>query len=211
MDINDKIKNLLKEMGEEVDDSDDLENIFSGDNLSLSDEEYDKIKEEFGVDLKDLENQFMNYQPKKEIYYSKIEESVIDPKYVYESDSGFDLHSTEDLIIKAFDRALVPTGLRFDIPDGNEIQVRPKSGLALKLGLTVLNTPGTIDSGYNGEIKVIMFNTTKEDIKISKGMKIAQAVLCPVINGKWIKLVEKENISIKDRNDNGFGSTGINI
>lgn len=211
MSVNDKIKSILNELGENVEDTDDIDELFSGDNLSLSEEEYDKIKEEFGVDLKELENQFMNYQPKKEIFYSKTQEDVIDPKYVYESDSGFDLHSTEDVTINPFDRALVPTGLRFDIPDGNEIQVRPKSGLALKLGLTVLNTPGTIDSGYNGEIKVIMFNTTKEEVKIVKGMKIAQAVLCPVINGKWIKLVEKDNISIKDRNDNGFGSTGINL
>jgi dUTP pyrophosphatase len=73
----------------------------------------------------------------------------------------------------------------------------------------VLNSPGTVDSGYLGEIKVILFNTTSERIKISKGQKIAQAVLCPVISGKWINFVELSEIGTKDRNDNGFGSTGL--
>jgi len=104
---------------------------------------------------------------------------------------------------------LVPTGLKFNIPDGTEIQIRPKSGLALNLGLTVLNTPGTVDSGYNGEIKVILFNTSKEKIKIHKGMKIAQAVLSPVINGDWVTLTRVESVDKKDRDENGFGSTGI--
>lgn len=73
----------------------------------------------------------------------------------------------------------------------------------------VLNSPGTVDSGYQGEIKVILFNTTNERIKINKGQKIAQAVLCPVVNGKWVNLVKVNNIDKKDRNDNGFGSTGL--
>jgi dUTP pyrophosphatase len=96
-----------------------------------------------------------------------------------------------------------------DIPEGYEIQVRSKSGLALKQGLMVLNSPGTVDQGYTGEIQVIMFNTTKNKIKIEKGQKIAQAVLCPVVSGKWITLVEKKEINEKDRNANGFGSTGL--
>jgi dUTP pyrophosphatase len=132
-----------------------------------------------------------------------------EPEYAYGSDSGFDLRSTEELWIQANDRKLIPTGLRFDIPDGYEIQVRSKSGLALNQGLMVLNSPGTVDSGYQGEIKVIIFNTTNERIKIERGQKIAQAVLCPVVNGKWINLVKVEEIGEKDRNDKGFGSTGI--
>ena len=132
-----------------------------------------------------------------------------EPEYVYDSDSGFDLRSTEDLWIQANDRKLIPTGLRFDIPDGYEIQVRSKSGLALKQGLMVLNSPGTVDSGYQGEVKVIMFNTTNERIKIEKGQKIAQAVLCPVVNGKWVNLIKVEEIGEKDRNNQGFGSTGL--
>jgi dUTP pyrophosphatase len=132
-----------------------------------------------------------------------------EPEYAYGSDSGFDLRSTEELWVQANDRKLIPTGLRFDIPDGYEIQVRSKSGLALNQGLMVLNSPGTVDSGYQGEIKVIIFNTTNERIKIERGQKIAQAVLCPVVNGKWINLVKVEEIGEKDRNDKGFGSTGI--
>ena len=89
------------------------------------------------------------------------------------------------------------------------MQIRSKSGLALNQGLFVLNSPGTIDSGYQGEIKVILFNTTNQSIKIEKGQKVAQAVLCPVLNGNWVDLVEVKDIESKDRNDNGFGSTGI--
>jgi dUTP pyrophosphatase len=132
-----------------------------------------------------------------------------EPEYAYDSDSGFDLRSTEELWVQGNDRKLIPTGLRFDIPDGYEIQVRSKSGLALNQGLMVLNSPGTVDSGYQGEIKVIIFNTTNERIKIEKGQKIAQAVLCPVVNGKWVNLVKVEEIGEKDRNDKGFGSTGL--
>jgi dUTP pyrophosphatase len=73
----------------------------------------------------------------------------------------------------------------------------------------VLNSPGTVDSGYQGEVKVIIFNTSSEEIKIEKGQKIAQAVLCPVVNGKWVNLINVSEISKKDRNDNGFGSTGL--
>ena len=104
---------------------------------------------------------------------------------------------------------MVPTGLRFDIPMGHEIQVRPKSGLALKQGLTVLNTPGTVDAGYDGEVKVIVYNTNNHVVIIPKGMKIAQAVLCPVINGKFVTLHEVIELDEKERGSNGFGSTGI--
>jgi dUTP pyrophosphatase len=95
-----------------------------------------------------------------------------------------------------------------DIPVNCEIQVRPKSGLALKQGLTVLNTPGTIDQGYTGEIQVILFNTTNNLVSIPIGMKIAQAVLCPVFQGVTVDLVEKL-VNDGERSDNGFGSTGI--
>ena len=81
--------------------------------------------------------------------------------------------------------------------------------MALNLGLTVLNSPGTIDSGYNGEVKVIVFNASKEKILINKGMKIAQAVFCSVMNGDWVTLTNVDDINEKDRGDKGFGSTGI--
>jgi dUTP pyrophosphatase len=106
-------------------------------------------------------------------------------------------------------RMIVGTGLKFNIKDGFEMQIRPKSGLALKQGLTVLNTPGTVDSGYDGEVKVILYNSTHDTVYIEKGQKIAQACICPVVNGKWINLLEVSEISGKDRGDNGFGSTGI--
>jgi dUTP pyrophosphatase len=96
-----------------------------------------------------------------------------------------------------------------DIPEGHEIQIRSKSGLALKQGLMVLNSPGTVDQNYTGEIQVILFNTTKDRIKIQKGQKVAQAVLCPVVAGKWVNLIEKVELTPKDREDKGFGSTGL--
>lgn len=171
------------------------------------------LLESMGVSMEDMENHFlqMNNQIEFEkipLYYVNDSENK-EPEYAYESDSGFDLRSTEEIWIQANDRKLIPTGLRFDIPEGYEIQVRSKSGLALKQGLMVLNSPGTVDSGYQGEVKVIMFNTTNERVKIEKGQKIAQAVLCPVMCGQWVNLVKVEEIEEKDRNDKGFGSTGL--
>jgi dUTP pyrophosphatase len=99
--------------------------------------------------------------------------------------------------------------LFIDIPEHYEIQVRSKSGLALKQGLMVLNSPGTVDQGYTGEIKVILFNTNNHEVVIKKGQKIAQAVVSPVLCGKWISWEQKDKIEDKDRSDNGFGSTGI--
>jgi dUTP pyrophosphatase len=173
--------------------------------------DYDLILNEYGIDIKQLEQDMINNVTQLDLGYFKINGDVVSPKYNYESDSGFDLYSTEEITIDGLGRALVPTGLSFDIKDGYEIQVRSKSGLAINQGLMCLNSPGTIDSGYLGEVKVIIFNTNKEPFTIKKGMKIAQAVLCPVVNGKWVNLVEKTKQSDKDRGDNGFGSTGINI
>lgn len=167
-----------------------------------------ELLESMGIKMEDISNHFEEQMDRKvPLNYTNSEN--VDPEYAYDSDSGFDLRSTEEVWVQAHDRKLVPTGLRFDIPDGYEIQVRSKSGLALNQGLMVLNSPGTVDSGYQGEIKVILFNTTKERIKIEKGQKIAQAVLCPVVNGKWVKLVKVEEIGKKDRNEQGFGSTGL--
>jgi dUTP pyrophosphatase len=171
------------------------------------------ILESMGIDMESVEDHFnkINFNDEFEkIPLNFINDSEnMDPNYVYESDSGFDLRSTEEVWVQANDRKLIPTGLRFDIPLGYEIQVRSKSGLALNQGLMVLNSPGTVDSGYQGEVKVIIFNTTNDRIKIEKGQKIAQAVLCPVMNGKWVNLVKVEEIGSKDRNDKGFGSTGL--
>lgn len=180
-------------------------------NIDMSDPQ--SMLDSMGIDVNDIENQFN--QQDNSIMDQKVPLKYINdsentgPEYAYESDSGFDLRSTEEIWVQANNRKLIPTGLRFDIPLGYEIQVRSKSGLALNQGLMVLNSPGTVDSGYQGEIKVIIFNTTNERIKIEKGQKIAQAVLCPVLCGKWVDLIKVDNIDEKDRNDNGFGSTGI--
>ena len=169
--------------------------------------------ESMGINVDDLQKQFDSES--QSIIDTKVPLRFINdsenenPEYAYQSDSGFDLRSSEDIWIHPNDRNLIPTGMRFDIPEGYEIQVRSKSGLALNHGLMVLNSPGTVDSGYQGEIKVIMFNTTNQKVKIEKGQKVAQAVLCPVVSGKWVDLIRVNNINDKDRNSNGFGSTGL--
>ena len=171
--------------------------------------DYDMIMNDFGLDVKSLEDDLKNYNPKLPLGFVKLHPDAITPKYNYETDSGFDLHSVEEVVIPPFGRALVPTGISFDIKDGYEIQVRSKSGLAINQGLMILNSPGTVDNGYTGEVKGIIFNTNNHPVTITKGMKIGQAVLCPVVNGKWVELVEKNKINNKDRGDKGFGSTGI--
>jgi dUTP pyrophosphatase len=197
----DNIKNLR----ESVKMMKELQGKFNG--IDMSNPE--QMLASLGVNEDQLNTYFEDSFIKKvELRYTNESQNKA-PEYAYESDSGFDLRSSEDIIVKSFGRCLVPTGMRFDIPDGYEIQVRSKSGLALNHGLMVLNSPGTVDSGYQGEVKVIIFNTNSEEIKIEKGQKIAQAVLCPVVNGKWINLINVSEISKKDRNDNGFGSTGL--
>jgi dUTP pyrophosphatase len=171
--------------------------------------DFSKVLEEFDLDLEKLDEQMKNYKPKLSLGFTKLHPDAVIPKYNYGSDSGFDLHSVEEITIQPFGRALVPTGLSFDINDGYEIQVRSKSGLAINQGLMVLNSPGTVDNGYTGEVKAIIFNTNQTSVTISKGMKVAQAVLCPVVNGDWVELEEKSTVVKKDRNNNGFGSTGI--
>jgi dUTP pyrophosphatase len=200
---------------EELNDVDpkDLENLLmfmdTIEDKEDEDVDYGFIMDAFGLDLKELEREMEEYLPHIDVEFKKSHQDSIGPKYAYESDSGFDLYSTEDKWIHPFDRTLIPTGLHIDIPDGYEIQVRSKSGLALKQGLMVLNSPGTVDQGYLGEIQVILFNTTNQKVKIEKGQKIAQAVFSPVMSGKWVKFIEKDELNKKDRNNNGFGSTGV--
>jgi dUTP pyrophosphatase len=164
---------------------------------------------EMDFDLEELEKQMVEGGATLPLNYQVIHPDAVHPKYNYGSDSGFDLHSVEDLEVPPFGRILVPTGLCFDIKDGYEIQVRSKSGLAIKHGLMVLNSPGTVDNGYNGEVQVIIFNTNDYIVTIPKGMKVGQAVLCPVVNGDWVGLNQVEQINKKERGSNGFGSTGI--
>jgi dUTP pyrophosphatase len=174
------------------------------------DDDYQKeIEEMLGLSFHEMETEINNIAKLRTIKVELTHENAVLPKYVYPSDSGFDLHATEEVIIGPFGRALVPTGLKVSFEEGYEIQVRPKSGLAIKQGLTVLNTPGTVDQGYTGEIQVIVFNTNNTTVTIPKGMKVGQGVLCPVVQGKFVMIETVEKVEDKDRGNNGFGSTGI--
>jgi dUTP pyrophosphatase len=136
-----------------------------------------------------------------------------EPKYQKEGDSGFDfmanLLEDEEIVIEPLKRAVVPTGLHFQIPIGFELQVRPRSGLALKNGITVLNTPGTVDSGYRGEVKVVLFNTGEDAFKIKNGDRIAQGVIAPVQTKRTTKIITVNQLDDSDRGTGGFGSTGV--
>ena len=200
--INDDIDSFKQE-------TDNIRKMFSDTEFDDDNIDYTEIMDQLGVDVKELEKEFDDYTPQLSLGYTKLHPDAVEPIYNYESDSGFDLHSTEKIIVPPFGRVLVPTGISLDIQDGFEVQVRSKSGLALKQGLMCLNSPGTVDNGYTGEVKAIIFNTNQDPFTITKGMKVAQAVLCPVVNGKWVNLVQKETIIEKERGENGFGSTGI--
>ncbi|MBQ7570419.1 MAG: dUTP diphosphatase [Synergistaceae bacterium] len=127
------------------------------------------------------------------------------PEYATQGSSGVDLRASEDYIIKSGERALVATGIRLAIPAGYEVQVRPRSGLALKHGIIIPNSPGTIDSDYRGEVKVILMNLGREDFIIKAGDRIAQMVLAPVAKISWEERAELEETA---RGAGGFGSTG---
>lgn len=128
------------------------------------------------------------------------------PSYKTRGASGMDVYSKDSLTIPSMGRALVQTGLYMEVPEGFEIQVRPRSGLALKSGITVLNTPGTIDSDYRGELGVILVNLSSESFEIKEGDRIAQIVLSRVESITWDMVLL---LNESERGDNGFGSTGI--
>ena len=130
---------------------------------------------------------------------------AIIPKYQTEEAAGFDLHSVEEKTVKAGEREVIKTGLAVALPKGYELQVRPRSGLALKNGITVLNTPGTVDSDYRGELMVILFNTSKEDFAVKKGERIAQAIIKEILQADFAVV---EELDSTERGIGGFGSTG---
>jgi dUTP pyrophosphatase len=131
------------------------------------------------------------------------------PAYETAGAAGMDLRAAvsgdEALVLSPGTRAAVPTGLAFALPEGFEAQVRPRSGLALKAGVTVANAPGTIDADYRGELKVLLINLGAEDFVIRRGDRIAQLVIAPVVQASWC---EVENLDATDRGTGGFGSTG---
>ena len=137
--------------------------------------------------------------------FKRIHPDAVLPAYAHPSDAGMDVRSIEELVIPAGKRALVHTGLVVLLPPLYEAQVRPRSGLALKFGVTVLNTPGTIDSGYRGEIGVILANFGDADFIVKKGDKIAQLVIAPVTQPE---VCEVSEIDETDRGAGRFGSTG---
>ena len=138
--------------------------------------------------------------------FKRVNPDAVLPSYAHPGDAGMDLRSVDDVAIPSGGRALVHTGLVVNLPQGYEAQVRPRSGLALKNGVTVLNTPGTIDAGYRGEIGVILANFGAEPFAVRKGDRIAQMVIAPVTTAE---IVETDSIDDTDRGAGGFGSTGI--
>ena len=135
----------------------------------------------------------------------KADSGISLPGYATPGSSGLDLRAAEAAVIPAGERGCVGTGLFFEMPLGCEAQVRPRSGLALKHGVTVLNTPGTIDSDYRGEIKVILINHGREDFRIEPGDRIAQIVFAEVTQ---VDLEKAEELDETERSSGGFGSTG---
>lgn len=129
------------------------------------------------------------------------------PSYATNASAGMDLRASLDvpLVLKSLERTLVPTGLFIELPVGYEAQIRPRSGLAFKNGLTVLNSPGTIDADYRGEVKIILVNLSKEDFTINDGERIAQMVIARHEQAEWI---EVEELIETTRGAGGFGSTG---
>ena len=139
------------------------------------------------------------------IRIKKIRDGAVAPHYEHDGDAGMDLYSAEYLTLRPGERKLVPTGFQVEVPKGYEMQIRPKSGLALKHGITVLNTPGTVDSCYRGEVGVIMLNTSDDDYEIKSGEKIAQAIVAKV---EKVVVEEVEELTETRRGSGGFGSTG---
>ena len=149
------------------------------------------------------------------------------PKFADLGSSGFDLRAyiTSDdketiynqankcyyINLSPLERKMIHTGIYFDVPENCEVQIRPRSGMAIKQGLTVINSPGTLDESYTGECCVLVVNLSNENIKINNGDRIAQAVLMPVYNGKNVTLTQVDKITKEtERGDGGFGHTGVN-
>ena len=129
------------------------------------------------------------------------------PTYATAQSAGMDLMAavTEDVVIKKGERKLIPTGVAIALPEGYEAQIRPRSGLAFKHGITVLNTPGTIDADYRGEIGIILINLGAEDFVVTRGMRVAQVIIGSYTQAKFTAV---EDLSVTKRGDGGFGSTG---
>ena len=196
----------------------ELEKIMGETNLDSEpdiNEVYENIKKSTGIDLSGLDslpqNMTKDMTPKLEVKF-KNTSSNEDPKFNHKDDSGFDFRANlpeGSVILKSLERTLIPTGLSYELPENYELQVRPRSGLAIKKGLTVLNTPGTVDCGYRGEIKIILINLSSENVVISHGDRIAQGVITNVLNENWATFTKVEELNDTIRSDKGFGSSGV--
>ena len=163
-----------------------------------------KIKTVKSSDLKDsliAEDHFGD----TDLLIQRVHERAKIPQYATPGSAGMDLHCVEDVFLPAMTRLLVPTGLKMAIPEGYEGQIRPRSGLAWKYGVTVLNTPGTIDSDYRGEVKIILANLSNEDVGFSAGERIAQIVFAKV---EQLEVAQTLVLPTTNRGEGGFGSTG---
>jgi len=140
------------------------------------------------------------------VFIKRINPDAVIPAYAHEGDAGLDVCSVEDITLGPGERAVVKTGLVMELPANAEAQVRPRSGLAAKHGITVLNSPGTIDSGYRGEVGVILINLGQAPFSLHKGDRIAQLVFAEVARAE---VVEADSLAGSERGTGGFGSTGI--
>ena len=140
--------------------------------------------------------------------FSVLRDGALLPEYQTSGSAGADLHAylAEPITLKPMERTLIPTGLFVELPEGYELQVRPRSGLALKYGVTVLNTPGTVDSDYRGELCVLLVNLGSEPFTVQNGDRIAQAVVAQTVQ---VRFVQTDALSKTGRGSNGYGSTGI--
>lgn len=136
-----------------------------------------------------------------------LSEDATLPEYATPGAAGMDLRSIEEVELKPLERKLVRTGVRVAIPEGYEAQVRPRSGLAIRLGIGMVNSPGTIDCDYRGEIGIIVINFSESVVKLSKGERVAQLVVCPVARVTWNPVQDLDETT---RGGGGFGSTGTN-
>tara|TARA_R100001594_G_C3966726_1_gene246778 strand:- start:97 stop:720 length:624 start_codon:yes stop_codon:yes gene_type:complete len=199
-----KIKGMaenLKKLEELTNNPDDLLKQvmdLQGDNPLLK-EMKDLKMEDLAPTQNKIEVKFLNKSPHE------------DPKFQHKDDSGFDFRANlgdEIITLKPLERTLVPTGLYFELPENYELQVRPRSGLAAKNGITVLNTPGTVDRGYRGEIKIILINLGQEDFIVRDGDRIAQGVINGILSEFWSVFTKVDTLNTTERSDKGFGSTG---
>ena len=140
-----------------------------------------------------------------DIKFIRLREGAHIPQKAHQDDAGFDLYASEDFTLRAHGFGCVPTAISIELPEGYEAQVRPRSGLAAKYGVTVLNAPGTIDAGYRGEVKVILINHGDTDFEIAAGMRIAQLIISPVLSARFVEVRALEE---SERGEGGFGSSG---